>query len=283
MIRVVTDSTSDLPRDAAEQLGIQIVPLRVLFGDQTFLDGVEITADAFFTRLRTSTVLPTTSQPSPADFQRVFEEIVRAGDEIVCLTISSLLSGTYASATAAQAAMPDAPITVIDSQTTSMAMGMVAEEAARLALNGANREQIATRIRQLLPLTRVYFAVDTLEYLHRGGRIGGAQAFLGTLLNVKPLLTLANGRVEALERVRTKRKALDRMVEVAAQHTQETGHPYRVVVIHAQAADEAAYVAQLVTGKINCAHLRQTQVGPVIGVHVGPGVVGIALMPVLPG
>lgn len=282
MIRVVTDSTSDLPRDAAEQLGIQIIPLRVLFGDESLLDGVEITADAFFTRLRTSTVLPTTSQPSPADFQRVFEAIVRAGDEVVCLTISSLLSGTYASATAAQAAMPDAPITVIDSRTTSMAMGMVAEEAARLALSGANREQIVARVQQLLPLTQVYFAVDTLEYLHRGGRIGGAQAFLGTLLNVKPLLTLANGRVEALERVRTKRKALDRMVEIAAQRTQETGYPYRVVVIHAQAADEAAYVAQLVKEKINCAHLRQTQVGPVIGVHVGPGVVGITLMPVLP-
>jgi len=110
---------------------------------------------------------------------------------------------------------------------------MVAEEAARLALSGANREQVVARVQKLLPLTHVYFAVDTLEYLRRGGRIGGAQAFLGTLLNVKPLLTLANGRVDALERVRIKRKALDRMVEVAAQRAQETGHPYRVVVVHA--------------------------------------------------
>lgn len=282
MIRIVTDSTSDLPRGVAQQMGVHVVPLRVIFGEESLLDGIDITPDGFFARLRASPIMPTTSQPSPADFQRVFEEAIRAGDEVVCLVISAALSGTYSSALTAKEMMADAPITVMDSRTTSMALGLLVEEAARLAQAGATRERITARIEQLLPLTHVLFIVDTLEYLQKGGRIGGAQALVGTLLNIKPLLTLQNGRVEPLERVRTKRKALDRLVEIAAQRARETMYPYRVAVIHGQAPDEAAYVAHRVSEQINCAHLVQSEIGPVLGVHVGPGVVGAALMPVLP-
>ncbi len=281
MVRIVTDSTSDLPRDVTEQWGIRIVPLRVVFGLETLRDRIDITPDAFFNRLKASTVLPTTSQPSPADFQAVFKAALQAGEEIVCLTISAALSGTYLSATTAKEMFPNAPISVIDSRTTSMALGMVAEEAARMAMAGATRQQIVARVEKLLPLTHVLFTVDTLEYLQRGGRIGGAQALLGTLLNIKPLLTLHNGRVEPVERVRTKRKALDRMVEIAAQRAREAGYAYHVAVIHGQAPDEAAYVASRAREQINCVHIRQSEIGPVLGVHVGPGVVGIAFMPML--
>ncbi len=281
MVRIVTDSTSDLPRELAEQLGIRIVPLRVIFGTESLRDGIDITPDAFFNRLKASTVLPTTSQPSPADFQAVFKEAAQAGEEVVCLTISAALSGTYLSATMARESFLNPAISVIDTRTTSMALGMLAEEAARMAMAGATRQQIVAHVEKLIPLTHVLFTVDTLEYLQRGGRIGGAQALLGTLLNIKPLLTLRDGRVEPVERIRTKRRALDRMVEIAAQWTRETDYAYRVAVIHGQAPDEAAYVANRAREQIRCTHLHQGEVGPVIGVHVGPGVVGLAFMPVL--
>ncbi|MCS7221320.1 MAG: DegV family protein [Anaerolineae bacterium] len=281
MVRIVTDSTSDLPRELAEQLGIRIVPLRVIFGAESLRDGIDITPEAFFNRLKASPVLPTTSQPSPADFQAVFQEAIQAGEEIVCLTISAALSGTYLSATMARESFLNPPISVIDTRTTSMALGMLAEEAARMAMAGASRQQIVARVERLIPLTHVLFTVDTLEYLQRGGRIGGAQALLGTLLNIKPLLTLRDGRVEPVERVRTKRKALDRMIEIAVQRAQETGYGYRVAVIHGQAPDEADYVASRACDQIRCIDLHQSEVGPVLGTHVGPGVVGIAFMPVL--
>ena len=281
MVRIVTDSTSDLPSELAKQLGIRIVPLRVIFGTESLRDGVDITPDVFFTRLKTGPILPTTSQPSPADFQAVFKEAIQAGEEIVCLTISAALSGTYLSATMAKESFLNSPISVIDTRTTSMALGMLAEEAARMAMAGATRQQIVAHVEKLIPLTHVLFTVDTLEYLQRGGRIGGAQALLGTLLNIKPLLTLRDGRVEPVERIRTKRKALDRMIEIAVQRTRETGYTYRVAVVHGQAPDEAVYVANRAREQIRCASLHQSEVGPVIGTHVGPGVVGLAFMPIL--
>lgn len=282
MIQIVTDSTSDLPRDVVAQLGIQVVPLRVLFGEETFRDGVDLTSDEFFDRLKASPVLPTTSQPPPADFERVFRSAVEQGNEVICMVISAKLSGTYASAMTAKESFPDARITVIDSRTTSMALGMIAEEAARMAMRGASHEEIVARVEELLPLTHVYFVVDTLEYLQKGGRIGGAQAFLGTLLNIKPLLTLRDGIVDAMERVRTKRRALDRMLEIVRREAEATGYPYRIGVLHGQAPNDAAYLAHRVRELINCVQVRQSQVGPVLGTHVGPGVVGMAIQPVLP-
>ncbi len=282
MVRIVTDSTSDLSRDMAQEMGIEIVPLRVIFGEETLLDGVDITTDVFFRRLTSSATLPTTSQPPPADFEQVFKKAIENGEEVVCIVISSVLSGTYASAMSAKDSMPEAPISVIDSRTTSMALGLVVEEAARLAQAGATRVQIVEHVKRLLPLTHIFFVVDTLEYLQKGGRIGGAQALVGTLLNIKPLLTLKDGRVEPLERVRSKRRAVTRALEIAAQHAEETGYTYRVAVLHGQAPEEAAALAERVKERIRCERVHQGEVGPVLGTHVGPGVVGIALMPVLP-
>ncbi|MCD6291159.1 MAG: DegV family protein, partial [Anaerolineae bacterium] len=173
-------------------------------------------------------------------------------------------------------------ITVIDSRTTSLALGMVAEAAARMALTGASRERIVSYVEKLFPLTHIFFVVDTLEYLQRGGRIGGAQALVGTLLNIKPLLAVQNGRVEALERVRTRRKALDRMVAVAVQYAGKMECAYRVGVLHSRSESEADAVAQRVCEQIDCVGLRKGLIGPVLGTHVGPGLVGVVLMPVLP-
>ncbi|NOZ27439.1 MAG: DegV family protein [Chloroflexi bacterium] len=282
MVRIVTDSTSDIPRDVAEELGIQIVPLRVIFDQDVLLDGIDITSDEFFERLVSSPTLPTTSQPPPSDFQKVFEAAVQAGDEVVCIVISSDLSGTYTSAIMAKEAMPDAPITVIDSRTTSLALGLVAEEAARMALAGATREQITRRVERLLPLTSILFIVDTLKYLQMGGRIGGAQALVGTLLNIKPLLTVEGGRVEPVERVRTRRKALDRLVEIAVERSKQTEYAYHVGVLHSSAPQDAERVAKQVQERINCARIYVGQLGPVLGTHVGPKVVGVAMTPALP-
>ena len=284
MVRIVTDSTSDLPRDLAREMGIEIVPLRVIFGEETFLDGIDLSSEAFFRRLASSPTLPTTSQPPPGDFQRVFEEIVQAGDEVVCVVISSVLSGTYASAMTAKEAMGEAPISVVDSRTTSMALGLLAQEAARMARAGATRVQIVEHLKRLVPLTHIFFVVDTLEYLQKGGRIGGAQALVGTLLNIKPLLTLQEGRVEPLERIRSKRRALARMVEIAAHRAQATGHVYRAAALHSRSPEEAALLAQQIRERIRCeGEVYQGEIGPVLGTHVGPGVVGMAMMPVLSG
>ncbi|HEY63878.1 MAG TPA: DegV family protein [Caldilineae bacterium] len=282
MVRIVTDSTSDIPEDLAKELDIQIVPLRVIFGEEVLLDRIDISSDAFFERLKSSPTLPTTSQPPPADFLKVFEEAIREGDEVVCIVISSDLSGTYESAIRAKETLGDVPITVIDSRITSMGLGLAVEEAARMAKAGATRQEIAQRIEKLLPKISVLFVVDTLEYLQKGGRIGGAQALVGTLLRIKPLLTLRGGRVDLLERVRTRRKAIDRMIEIAAQRAQAAGCPHRVGVLHAQAPNEAEYIAQQARERLDCEHLLLSQIGPVLGTHVGPGTVGIAMMPMLP-
>lgn len=276
-VAVVTDSTAYLPRELMERLHIHFVPLQLIWGDETYRDGIDITPEAFYTRLPHSKTMPTTSQPSPAAFRVVYEDLLHKGNDILSIHISSKLSGTIDSATQARQAFPDAAIEVIDSLSTSMGMGFAVLEAARAAEQGATLAECKTIAEKALANSRVFFLVRTLEFLHRGGRIGGAQAFVGTALNLKPILELRDGRIEALDRVRTWNKALDRLVEIYVEAVAGR-KPLRIAVLHANAEEEAQRLMERVKSIFNVNDIRETAivpVSPVIGAHTGPGCVGL--------
>ncbi len=277
MIQIITDSTCDLPPEIIARYGIKIIPLQLIFGDETLRDGLDISYEEFFRRLRLANPLPTTSQPPVGVFKAAFEESLREGHEVLGIFISSRLSGTFATAEAAKELLPGEPITLVDSLSTSLGMGLQVIAAARAVERGASREEAAALVVRLREKIRVYFTLDTLDYLHRGGRIGGAQAFLGTLLNVKPLLILRDGRVEAYERVRTKRKALERMLEAVLS---EVGpEPAFIGVLHGEAEAEAKMLAEQAHTRARCQEMLTSTITPVLAAHTGPGVVGIVACP----
>lgn len=273
-IAVVTDSTAYLPPELVAQYGIYVIPQQLTWGDETFLDGVTMDPQTFFERLSRSKDIPTTSQASAGEFVDLFAEAARNADGIVGVFISTEMSGTVSSASAAQELLPDLPIEVVDSRSTSMGLGFVALAAARAAAGGKELAEVAAAARELVPRVSVLFVVETLKYLHRGGRIGGASRLLGSALRIKPLLHLNEGRVDALERVRTKRKAVGRMLEVMMERVGDA--PVYAAVIHANAPEEATKLREQVREQFPCVELYLTEFSPVIGTHIGPGTVGVA-------
>jgi DegV family protein with EDD domain len=275
VIKIVTDSTAYLPETMIRELDIRIVPLYVHFGEEAFKDGLEISSEEFYARLKEAPELPTTSQPSAGEFHQVFKELVDAGHEVVTLTISSKLSGTWNSATAAKQMLPEAPISVIDTLSTSVGQQLMVEAAIEASVAGATRQEIVEQIEELKGKTRLYFTVDTLEYLAKGGRIGNAKAFLGTLLKVKPILVLQDGVIEPLEQVRSKRKAVARMLQIFEEYVGENGPQAKVGFTHALVPDEMQALAQVLQCNLGCAEPFVSDLGPVLGVHTGPGVIGV--------
>lgn len=280
-VALVTDSTAYLPPEYVERYRITVVPLYVRFGDQVLRDGVEITPEQFYARLPGSPVFPATSQPSAGDFVEAYRRCVEAGaSAIVSIHISSKLSGTVASALLAQDQVPEVPIHVVDSLSTSMGQGYQVLEAAWALEAGRTVEETIRRVEEVRDRLRILFVVDTLEFLHRGGRIGGAQAFLGSVLSIKPLLALKEGRIEAVERVRLKRRALQRAIELLV--AEAAGRPVNAAVIHAAAPEEAQEVTASLRAQLDCRQLIVSELSPVIGTHTGPGTVGIVIYPVEP-
>jgi DegV family protein with EDD domain len=278
-IAFVTDSTAYIPPDLVKQYSISVVPQVLIWGDQTFQDGIDIQPDEFYARLRTAKVMPSTSQASVVTMQETFQALVDKGFDVLGVFIAAKLSGTMQSATQASAALGAAAsrVTLIDSGTTAMAMGFMVLAAARAAEKGAGLSECKALIEQARSHVGVYFAVDTLEFLHRGGRIGGAQRFIGSALNLKPILQLKDARVEALDRVRTKGKALDRLVEIVAE--QVKGKPnVRLATLHANAEAEARALLERASKELNAVESVLSSVSPVVGVHAGPGTVGLAYM-----
>lgn len=270
-VRIVTDSTADLTEDVYQAYGIHRVPLKVLFGQEIFRDGIDIQAGEFYTRL-TNGQFASTSQPSPGEFAEVFEELTADGSQVICLTLSSYLSGTYQSACLAQN-MVKGDIEVIDSKSASWGIGMMAMAAARAAAEGKTKDQIKSLLLDLVQKMKVFFLVDSLDYLERGGRIGKAQAFLGSLLSIKPLLCVKEGVVYPYEKVRGKNKGLERMVQLAEQDTNGSEIICAVLAGGDMAAREAIY--RKVHTRLNCREILLGEIGPVIGSHVGPGVGGL--------
>ena len=277
MIKIVTDSTAYLPQFIVRQNDLRVVPLCVHFGDKTYKEGVELSNDEFYARLKEAPVLPTTSQPSAGEFHQVFSELVADGHEIVTLTISSRLSGTWNSAMAAKEMMPDAKISIVDSLSTAAGLLLMVEAAVNARNAGASREEIVQQVEDIKKKVQVFFVVDTLEYLAKGGRIGNAKAFLGTLLKVKPILFLKNGAIEPLEQVRSKRKAQARMVELVEEYMGGKGTGAHVALVNALVPEETAVLAEELRERLGCPPPHITELGPVIGTHTGPGVIGVGV------
>jgi DegV family protein with EDD domain len=274
-ISILTDSSANIPDIWVEQHNIKVIPLKIHWEDETLLDGKDITPAEFYKRMEEKKSIPTTSQPSIQDFLQAYESLADESDGIVVPLISSGISGTVASAQAAAALFNRVPVEIIDTKITSTGLALATLAAIRTAQKGKSLQEVKQAAEDVVNRLKVYFAVDTLEYLHRGGRINTASRYLGTTLNIKPILYFnSEGKIDALEKVRTKRKALQRMVDLAEQEAE--GRPVNVAIMHANVPQDAHEFSRTIEKRLNCKEIHIIEFSPVIGVHVGPGTIGIA-------
>ena len=274
-VRIVTDSTCDLPPALVQAHGIRVVPLTVFFGEEALLDGVEITATEFYERLQASNVMPRTSQPSAELFRETYEELAQDGDEIVSIHLSSRLSGTLNAASVAREELAgQAHIDLIDSYNVSMGLGLIVLEAARAAQKGGSLAEVVAVARRAMDRTSVHVVVDTLEYLQRGGRIGRARSFMGSVLSIKPILRVEDGEVAPVERVRTRSKAIERMFEIGSSMARAK----EMVVACSGDDTEARALMERLRPYLPHTDLMLGQIGPIVGVYTGPGALGIAAL-----
>lgn len=274
---VVTDSTAYIPDELCKKLSITVVPLSVIWGGETYLDGITMKPEEFYSRLKTSKVMPSTSQASPADMHAAFSGLLEQGYNVMGVFISEKLSGTLDSARQAcqELASAKEKIALFDSETVAMALGFQALALARAAADGASLKDCQELAAQVRPNTGVYFAVETLEFLHRGGRIGGAQRLLGSALNVKPILTIQEGKVDSSDSVRTSTKAHEKVIELVAEKCSGKSS-VRLATLHANAEETARAVLNTATEKLKAVESILSAVSPAIGTHTGPGTVGLA-------
>ncbi len=278
-VALVTDSTSYIPRDIREKYPITVVPQVVIWEGQTYEDDVTITPEQFYTRLRTAKVMPSTSQASVVNMHTAFSNLIEQGYDVLGIFLSSKLSGTFQSAVLGREQLTSGKekVDYIDSNTTAMAMGFMVLSVARAAIDGASLADCKALAEKAREHVGVYLTVDTLEFLHRGGRIGGAQRFLGTALNLKPILAVDNGRVEAVERVRTRGKALDRLVELVVEKCAGKS-PVRMATLHADSEADAKILLDKITPLVHPVESVFAAVSPAVGANAGPGTVGLAWM-----
>jgi DegV family protein with EDD domain len=275
-IGFLVDSLARIPDELAEQYHIHTIPLRVVFGQESLREQIDISDDEFLRRLKASRTLPTTSQASPGEFIEKYREMAKEFDSIIAVLLSATLSGTISAATQAAKMVEEENIkvSVVDSRSAFMGCGMMALAGARAAAAGSSHVECIALIERMVPIMRVMLVVDSLDNLAKGGRIGGASAILGNMLQVKPILAFRDGRIIPLERVRTKRKAIDRVVDIMAE---ELGNkPYRAAVGHAAALDDALALGKQIQERLpNFREFHMSTVGPVITTHTGPGTIGL--------
>ncbi|MGC1376889.1 MAG: DegV family protein [Anaerolineales bacterium] len=278
-VAIVTDSTAYIPKEYLEKYSISVVPQVLIWGEQTFEDGVDIQPDEFYRRLASAKVMPTSSQPRVSSMKETFSALLDRDYSVLGIFISAKLSGTLQSAMQAREMLPGGQekIEIVDSYSASMGMGFQAFAAARAAADGAPLAECRALAENARSRAGVYFVVDTLEFLHRGGRIGGAQRLFGTALNLKPILALQDGKVDAIERIRTKRRAMERLVEIVVE--QCAGKPaVRLAALDANAPYEARELLDSASGQLNVIEKIFASVSPVVGTHAGPGTIGLAYM-----
>lgn len=274
-IALVTDSTANLLQDQIDRYQIHVMPQILIWEGETYRDGVDITTDVFYERLKTAKELPTTSQPSAGEFHAFFSEIAGSSESIVGIFISDELSGTLDSARTAAKMMPDEyPIEIIDSRSASMGLGFITLEAATAIEEGKDLSQVVEAAYDAVKRAQAVFVVDTLEFLHRGGRIGGAQRLLGSLVSIKPLLFLDDGRIEPLANVRTKKKALQAAIDHVAKDVEEKGS-FKAAILHAAAPSEAEAFKEEVVKRLQPTEISINELTPVLGTNTGPGLIGI--------
>ncbi len=278
-IAIVTDSTAYIPEPLTSQYRISVAPQVLIWGEHTYLDGVDIQPAEFYTRLKTAKTMPTTAQVPVVAMQDIFKRRLDEGSAVLGIFISAKLSGTMQSAIQAREGLraSEDRITIVDSNSTAMAMGFQVLAAARAAENGATVAECKALVERSRDHVGVYFVVDTLEFLHRGGRIGGAQRFIGSALKLNPILALKDARIEPEDRVRTKSKALDRVLELVKE--QVKGKPnIRLATLHANAEEEARDLLERATRELGAVEGILSSLSPVVGAHAGPGTVGLAFM-----
>jgi len=277
-VGIVSDSTAGLPMEIVARHGIRVVPLYVSMGEHVFREGVDLSYEEFYERLPTAESLPTTSQPSPGDFTEAYQSLVGQGaTSIISIHLSSGISGTVGSAKLAAQEL-DIPVTVVDTQ-CAVGVHRLAVEAAAVALDrGASHDEAVQAAEAVVAGHRTVFVVETLDYLHRGGRIGGASALLGSVLQLKPLLHFVDGKITALEKVRTSRRALEQLVEIMVEWV-GTEEPMRAVIMHAACPERAEQAAALLEQRLQVATLDTVLLTPVIGAHVGNGTLGVCCCP----
>ena len=274
-VAVVTDSSPYLPANLIDKYQIHVVPLTVIWGEECLADGVDITPVQFYKRLNGARKMPSTSQPSVADFLKIYQDLHRQGFQILSILISAKLSGTVSSATQARELLPEAEIEIIDSRSVAMGCGFQVLAAAEAAQQGASLAECRRKALQARSQSGVVFVLDTLEFLHRGGRIGGAKRFFGTLLKVKPVLAIEEGVVVSVDQVRTHQKALDRVVEIIVEQARDQ-QDLRLATLHANNPEPAQFILQKAENLLSPSMVIHSEVSPVIGTHAGPGAVGLA-------
>ena len=273
-IKIVTDSTADLPPRLAEDLGITVVPVYLRFGDEVFHDRVDISADEFYRRLMHDPIHPSTTQPSPQDFIDVYKELSKKADGIISIHVTDKLSGTCNSALQGKKAVgKGCPIEVIDSQLVTMGLGQLAMAANEIAQSGKSLPQVAEEVKKMIPSIRGFGLLDTLKYLALGGRIGKVQALLGSVLSVKPMLTIKDGVLAPAGRARSRAKGID----ILFDYVKNTADIQDLAVVYNTAPDEAQALVKRLGSVFPEERIRLAQLGPALGVHTGPGILFVAL------
>ena len=273
-VAIVTDSTVNLPVDVIKENNIYVIPQILNWEGKSYLDQIDITTEEFYQRLPQSSDLPKTSQPAPGQFTEHFQKVAEGAESIVAIFVSELLSGTIQSAHLGAEALGDYPIEIVDSRSVSLGLGLLVTAAARYAAEGHDYKEVAAYVRNLAPRLRVMFVVDTLEYLHKGGRIGGAKRLVGSVLSIKPVLHLEAGKIEPFASIRTKNKAIQHMLDVVLGEMKGKQNIH-AGVIHARAPQDAEYIVEQVRATVDPVEMFVNELTPVIGANVGPGVVGM--------
>ncbi len=276
-IAILTDTSATLSESLLSQYNIHTIPHNIQWGDESYLDSVTIKTSEFYERLANDPVIPTTAQITMAAFLEVYEKLVPDYDAILVLLLSSGVSGTINGALSAAAEFDKVPVEIVDTKSTAGGLALVVLAAAEAVNNGASLSEAAAVARTVSENLHVYFVVDTLKYLHRGGRIGGASRYLGTMLSIKPILTMA-GTIDAVDRARGQKKALQQLVSIVADKVQN--QPVRISVFHANVPETAVTVLNLCRDAMQIEQAYTLELSPVIGTHVGAGTVGIACYPV---
>jgi len=273
-VKIVTDSTADLSPELIKELGITVVPLYVCFGKDVYRDREDITEDDFYKRLLEDPVHPTTTQPTPQDFAEAYRQLSSKADGIISIHISEKLSGTCNSALQGkQLVEKGCPLEVIDSKTTSMALGLLVMAAANIAKTGKSLQQVAEDVKQVVSSVQLLVIFDTLKYLAKGGRIGKAKSLLGALLSVKPMLTIKDGEFVPVSQVRSRSKGTEKLLDFA----RDAGNIEDLAIVHSTTPDEAESLAERISSILPSKQVRIARLGPVLGVHGGPGVLAIAI------
>ena len=273
-VAIVTDSVANLTPETIAEHNIYVIPQILNWEGQSLLDQIDITTTEFYARLAQSKDLPKTSQPSPGQFTEHFQKVAEGAESIVAIFVSSALSGTIQSATLGAQEMGDYPIEIVDSRSASLGLGLLAVAAARQAAAGHDYREVAEHVRGLVPRMRVLFVVDTLEYLHKGGRIGGAKRLVGSMLSIKPVLHIENGQIEPLASVRTKSKAIAHMLEIILGEMQGKQNIH-AGIIHAGVPQDAERIREQILAAVKPQELLVNELTPVLGANVGPGIVGM--------